>query len=113
MAFLYWRAGRLTAKNGGFRPGQWGEFVLWTEHNPRVGRWMRQIGLVCLDALAPLTDMAGPSAGARPVISTYRIRAKGFTTAGHFGRILPHDVVQAFKARATSGLSFLCLITHL
>ena len=22
MAFLYWRAGRLTAKNGGFRPGQ-------------------------------------------------------------------------------------------
>ena len=23
MAFLYGRAGRLTAKNGGFRPGQW------------------------------------------------------------------------------------------
>ena len=42
MAFLYGRAGRLTAKNGGFRPGQWihdSENMLpgYTTHTMGVG----------------------------------------------------------------------------
>lgn len=82
----------------------WAEFELWYECTPRVRKWIHRIGLVCLDALAPLLEMEKPTAGQRPVVSTYRMRCK-LPQGGHFGKTKPLAIIQAFKAMATPSKS--------
>jgi hypothetical protein len=44
MAVLYGRAGRLTAKNGGFRPGQW-NYGLYVDSGAQDGASPNSMGL--------------------------------------------------------------------
>ena len=49
MAFLYGRTGRLTAKNGGFRPGQVADCQLGDHGPPTFNRFACSDGSPCAD----------------------------------------------------------------
>ena len=45
MALLYGRAGRLTAKTGGFRPGQKKNVIAWLQANSPTLAWISSQGM--------------------------------------------------------------------
>jgi Ca2+-binding EF-hand superfamily protein len=52
------------------------EFELFLTVQPALTRWVAQLGIGCLEALAPLEDKALSIRGSRPLNSAYRARRK-------------------------------------